>query len=296
MLSQYCFATVTTDSYFVGTLTVFSSFLHYNKWFTGDFVFIHNELSEEHKQMISALSDRVRFLQIGFDIMDKLTVLSKSVKRLQNIIRRFDSLEIFSLQNYKKVLFCDSDMIFINSIEELFNIDAPLVCCGVPQTNGCAFLDVSPFQKNQSTKLPNTPCQLIDTFNAGMMLFDQTELKNENRSLALNLLESSIWMELNDPRTDQLVFNYMFAQKHRKVSYVYNFLLPFHSYIKRKEGIGLQEAKAVHFLGKWKPWRYSIDLMKDFVDAPFFIQAIKKWQSEYINALSQLHLRQKMTS
>ena len=58
--SRICLATATTEDFLPGTVVTVASFLKAHPDFDGDVVIIHDGLAEEHREVLSALSGRVR--------------------------------------------------------------------------------------------------------------------------------------------------------------------------------------------------------------------------------------------
>ena len=128
--SRLCLATVTTERYMPGTLVTLHSFLRHNPWFDGDLVVIHNQLDRDLLKILEVCFDQVRFLQVSEALRSRVQNLVACHPDLSARQARFYSLESFRLQGYEQVLFCDSDVLFRQSIEDLFALSQPLICCG----------------------------------------------------------------------------------------------------------------------------------------------------------------------
>jgi alpha-N-acetylglucosamine transferase len=128
--SRLCLATVTTDSFVPGTLVTLHSFLKHNRWFKGDIAIIHDQLSEEYRESLSRIYDKVRFLKADPQLLARVTEITEVFPEFASKQARFYSLETFRLREYDKVLFCDSDLLFRRPIQDLFDMPQPLIACG----------------------------------------------------------------------------------------------------------------------------------------------------------------------
>ena len=70
--SRICLATATTEDFLPGTVVTVASFLKAHPDFDGDVVIIHDGLAEEHREVLSTLSARVRFAPVSPELRDRL--------------------------------------------------------------------------------------------------------------------------------------------------------------------------------------------------------------------------------
>ena len=67
--SKICLATATTEDFLPGTVVTVASFLKAHPGFDSDVVVIHDGLAEEHREVLNALSARVRSAPLpAFDL------------------------------------------------------------------------------------------------------------------------------------------------------------------------------------------------------------------------------------
>lgn len=294
---KYCLVTVTSESFLPGTLLMIYSFLKCNRWFSGEIVIIHDNLPDESQEMLSCFK-RVKYLQVGEEIKEKLRDLARAVPRLQldTKVDRFYSLEVFRLSGCDQVIFIDSDILLLGNIGHLLDRSGveetvPLLCCGdrchyrgIPR-DAETFLPIekdSGFHSNQRL--------LTCTFNSGFMVIDGSYLTGPHYRNLLGLLEPGTWEKIDTPHTDQVVLNLYFHNRCRMLDSRYNFLAPFANLIRQRENIRLKDIKILHFNGKPKPWD-CLEVMEKAAADPSVIELFKLWYKAYLEFLPEYHLR-----
>ena len=284
---RVCLATVTTDSFVPGTLVMLHSFLAQNRWFNGDIVVIHRQLTVEHRQYLARIHENVRFLEVSAQLQARVNTIVRRYPDFASVQARFYSLETFRLRGYGKVLFCDSDLLFRCPIPELFELPQSLVVCG----DAFHYRDCPRewrVRRNQavSDALEATPYH--DTFNSGVMLIAQELLTDEHYVGLLDLIDAD--MDGGTTIADQVVLNMYFAGQQHLVSATYNYALGHRAAIYAKEGLRLTEAHVLHYNGPVKPW-----LAGRLLDAsqrePGLIKACAPWFDAYVACLQHLYLQ-----
>lgn len=289
--SRFCLATVTTDSFAPGTMVTLHSFLNHNRWFDGDIVLIHDQLTEEYRQRLSQIYDRIRFLQVSSQLLSRVRDVVKIVPEFGHKQARFYSLETFRLRDWDKVLFCDSDLLFRQSVRDLFEMPQPLIACG----------DAAHYQGRGRDWLPDfnggnqegNRDRVHNTFNSGLFLVDLSLLTDERYKELIELVDSRIYRS-TIRQTDQVILNLCFAGHQHLVSGTYNYLLAHRAAIYEREGVSLTDARVIHFNGRKKPWM-ARDVMFTTQADPAFIKACEFWFAGYIACLQELYLRQQPT-
>src|SRR5688572_13048564 len=90
-----CVATVTTDSFILGTLVTLDSFLKNNSWFNGEIVIICSNLSEQNREYLKLVYKKIVFLKVGGKLLERVDEIIKVFPEFTGKQARFYSLEIF---------------------------------------------------------------------------------------------------------------------------------------------------------------------------------------------------------
>lgn len=299
-----CLATVTSESFFPGTLVMIHSFLKYNPWFKevgGEIVLFHDGLPV-HLQQMGPVFEGVAIicLQVSPELVNKVNIICTKIPelKLEPRKKRFYSLEVFSLSKYSTVLFCDSDILFMASVSELFTDRG---CIGMDDkkhlAGGGDFFYFSGLPIDAETFLPlegdaseagKRKC-IENTFNAGFLLIDSHYLTHNHYLHLLELLDIRIWSKVKSPRTDQVVLNLYFQTSCHILSARYNYLVLHADLISQKEQISSSEIKVLHFNGRAKPWEH-LKLIEASSRIPGLTRFVQLWYREYLDFLSKNQL------
>ncbi|ASK87112.1 glycosyltransferase family 8 protein [Sphingorhabdus sp. SMR4y] len=284
---KYCLATVTTSSYLIGTAVLVHSFLEKNNWFDGDIVIITEtkNLSPSEIDILRGF-DRVMIVDIGEELRENIRALEEINPSFLGKSARFFSLEVFNLERYEKVLFCDSDLLFLDSIKHLFSDNQPLLCCG----DGPYYQGLNRNKYSFKPCAPKAPEQeLANTFNAGLMLIDQSLITRSNYQSLVDMTTAPHWTDSSITHTDQRIFNLFFAGQQKLVSPVYNYLLAHQNSIDAAHPDIIDDIKVFHFNGAAKPWQLMRS-MSAIDDNVLQFQAAIRWYQQFERALSHRHL------
>ena len=286
---KFCMVTVTTKGFVPGTLVTLHSFLKHNRWFRGDIVIIHDQLDPRYRKRLERLSDQVRFMPVSPLLTSCIQRLVAFRPDIQPRQARFFSLDTFRLRGYDKVLFCDSDLLFRGSIQGLFQMDRPLICCGDGPYYAGGGRDRITFAKLPANDT-NGDGVLRGTFNAGFLLIDRVYLADSHLEGLLALLSEATWAPITEHQTDQVVYNLYFSGRQSLVGCEYDYLLVHRALLYQREGIRMTEASVLHYNGRGKPWLADRMLRRTQQD-PALIKALKFWYDDYVESLQLLHLR-----
>lgn len=128
---KVCFTTTLDDKYLSGFLITLNSILLSSPNFNYDVViFEWGELSDKSKNVIKLLYNNVSFRMVDKDFYKKHQFDDTFREWTYNPNYRFD---IFTLKEYDRVIFFDSDMIFEIDVEELLEYDVDFGGCSVPE-------------------------------------------------------------------------------------------------------------------------------------------------------------------
>ena len=238
-----CVATVTTPSFLPGALVTLGPFLECHPSFAGDLVVFHDELPRWARDCLSPLP-RLRFEQVYAELRARLARLSDAYPALGSRLAHFHSLEAFRLEGYRKVLFCDSDLLFRQRVDELFDRRAALLCCGDGPYYRGHVRDARTFLELADPGAPG----LQRTFNAGFLLIG-SELLDDGRCHAslLSLVTPENWRELRAGLTDQSLCNRYFSGRQTLVGATYNYLLAHDRDIQERARLTARDATVLHF-------------------------------------------------
>ena len=129
-MGRLCLVTATDSRFLPGAFTTVGSFLRHHPRFDGDVVVHDGGLSRESRGYLEALSGRVRLEPLARALGDRLAALAVDPRFPPARLMQLCSLEAFRQTGHRKVLFCDADLLFRAPVDELFDDDADLLCCG----------------------------------------------------------------------------------------------------------------------------------------------------------------------
>jgi lipopolysaccharide biosynthesis glycosyltransferase len=251
------FVTTLDDRYMSGFFITLNSILKNSKNFNHDIViFEWGNLSEENKKIIQNFYNKIIFKKIETDLYDNYLFDDTYRKWTYNCNYRFD---IFTLDEYDRVVFFDCDMIFEVDMEELLSYDVDFGVSG----------------KREAGKTPqigNKPA-----FNAGFMSIGKKYLGKHIRQDLIDISrmdapeEESIktrkWI------SDEPIINTYFLDKATFLPKKYNLII---SEIKNAD---FQTKNNYHFTGHNKPW-YSKNLKQQF--SPYSLEQIAKNNNPFL--------------
>lgn len=124
--------TICNNQFVEGCKTMLYSFLRHNKWFKEDIIIAYSEeqpLSNENQEYIKELYDKIIFKKYDLTCYEKL--FDHWNNKIQNKYRpSILTLEIFGLVDYDRIIYIDSDMLILGSIQELINLpQGPVYAC-----------------------------------------------------------------------------------------------------------------------------------------------------------------------
>jgi lipopolysaccharide biosynthesis glycosyltransferase len=229
---KFALTTTLDDRYIEGFLITFNSILESSKNFNYDvIIFEWGQISESNKILINKLYNKFIFKTIDIDLYKKHCFDDKFRKWTYNCNYRFD---IFTLEEYDKIIYFDSDMLFQIDVAELFEKDVDFGGVQMPTYHEYA--------------------QVVGNriFNAGMMLIGKKFLNKNTREELIKIVNSK--PPINDSCDsdkwigNQPILNCYFLDKMSWLPQKYNHL---------SEDITLDSFKKkriYHFIGKKKPW------------------------------------------
>jgi lipopolysaccharide biosynthesis glycosyltransferase len=288
---RYCLATVTTESYFQWTMAMLHSFVNSNVWFTGDVVVICHDLPAEMADDLH-MFNRVRLVEPSFELSQRLVAFGNALPAFKDKTARFYSLEIFRLAGYDKLLFLDSDMIVVKSIEELFSLPGSFYACAELCWYKGKGRDASNFNAEFQTN-ENQVDFMGNPFNTGFMLIDADMMHEDHYSDLLNLVDPENWGNDKLSYTDERVINQYFSNKVRLLDTRYNYRARAARIIREKENVTIEDAKIIHYYSRFKPWNFSA-VLESSTNNLNWIRAYEMWYEKYVGFLTFYHLQKKI--
>ena len=282
-----CLVTATDSRFLPGAFTTVGSFLRHHPRFDGDVVVVHDGgLSRESRAYLEALTDRVRLEPLAPALGGRLAALGADPRFPRARLMQLYSLEAFRQTGYRKVLFCDADLLFRAPVDELFDHDADLLCCG----DG---VHVRGLRREPATFLPTRAEEGLDrTFNSGFMVIDGCLPGPRAYADLLDLVTPETWRGTDTRTSDQLVLNRRLAGRQTLVGWTYNYLLSWAHEIGVRHGLRWDEAKVVHYNVRRKPW-----LPERLLRSPVgelqahLLPAYRLWHDAWLDLLAGAHLR-----
>lgn len=295
-LARTCLVTATSDDFVPGTLAMLGTFLKCHPGFDGDILVLHDGLSEASQRALLPLFKNLRCKTIASELKRRLKVLSAAVPRLRGRLAHFHSLEAFRLRGYRKVLFCDSDLLFRASVKELLDADDALVCCGdSPQVRGLARDAATYLPAPMPAEAAGREQPLRRTFNSGLLVIDAELTQGTAYADLLAMLTPEAWADVQVSISDQLLLNRYFAGRQTLVSSTYNYLILQAAHIQANEGIDLNSAKVLHFQTSLKPWRPEAMLKwAQMGTGANMLPGFKLWYNAYMDCLANTYLRNRL--
>ena len=264
------------------------SFLKTNPWFEGDVVVILDkaQFQDSELELLKTFAN-MHLIQVSQQLTASVDMVIKQKPEMKGRRSQFYSLEAFGLDSYDKMLFCDSDLLFLDSIEELFLSDELFLCCGDGPYYQGLVRDKSSFQAKETK---DSSQELSNTFNAGFMLVGRPLLSPQTLTGLLDIMSLEDWCSDDTNHTDQLVLNKYFAGMQKIVGAEYNYLLAHPNSIENFSSQKRGDIKVCHFNGPNKPWNINRALLvvsQNTLSYHFFCL----WYKRYDQTLGWLHLR-----
>lgn len=267
-------ATVATESFLPGTRVLIASFLKHHPGFDGDILVIHDGLPSGHIARLQALSSTVKPVLIGEDIASRVEALARQLPSIAPTRARFYSLEAIRPHGYDRVLFCDSDMVFLGPVTELFDGPSDIRAVG----DGCLLRgkarDAETFAECDAGE-----DTITNTFNAGLVRFGPAALTGTDFTAILERLDVRWFSTLKCGLHDQALLNHQFRNRVQLESWRYNFLLRHRQLVLARESFRLTDIRVLHFNLTRKPWQTQNDQDGASPD-PLMEWALRNWQRQ----------------
>lgn len=253
------------DLYFEGFLTFFYSLLQHNPKFSYPYyIFTWGDLSDKNINILKKVYPNFTFKNI--DNSKYIDVEYSDKWRTWNIncINRF---EIFTLNEYDKLVFLDADMLVLDSIDYLFDINVDFGACEIV--------------KGSEMDHPGKFDKTLKSFDGGLMIISKKYLNNDTQLELIKIAKQKKWT------SDEPILNVYFDNT--KTTYLpkeYNLLSP------ELTPKNFDSAKIIQFVGVQKPWfagalkdRYDNYTITKIGNLPFLIKVDCIYKQYYNKAI-----------
>jgi lipopolysaccharide biosynthesis glycosyltransferase len=192
-----CIATVCDKKFLVGLETMVSSLIRHTPTFKWDIVVLSPDMVEEDLGRLAKIYPFIRLVRIDTQKYDEINQTLMQQKPGAN--GAYYKYDVFSLDEYDRVLFLDSDTIIVQDIWEL------LAC---------------------KEDIAMVPEMFIDQFNTGVMSISKKYL---NADTVKKLIALTRQIGPTD-HVDQDIINHFFDGRVKPLSMGFNFLKIYHNY------------------------------------------------------------------
>lgn len=274
-MEKYCLCTCVNDRFVKGAEIMIYSFLKNNTWFDGDIVILCGSenwpmhLSEENRDRLSNIYYKTIVKDYKFS---DFSIVVDEIKRFatKGLEPLLFKLPLFSLEEYDRVLFVDSDMLVVGDVKEFFEGKGGAITVCLDRVCG---------ERREWGKREQ------EYFNAGVFSVSKeflSKYKYEDILRFPQFYDLSIvtkWNPFGGIYVDQDIFNCYFLDKDVDVApSIYNFP---RAESDRASEVG--DTRIIHYLGSNKPWEVS--------ENTFSYNLWKSYENDYEEWLTCYRLR-----
>ena len=290
--SEVCLALGVTESFLPGAVVAVASFLKQHPRFGGGVVLFHDGMPEACCAAFERAFPPLRFESVRPALRERLARLGAALPALHAKLPNFYALEAFRLSGYRKVLYCDCDLLFSRPIDELFDREEVLLCCGDEISLRGLCRDAATYRPIDDPSGAGPLGALEGTFNSGLLLIDARLTGERTYSELLALVSPETWRGTQTNLCDQLILNRYFGGRQTIISATYNYQMLFAATIRAREALTAKDAKVLHFLGPVKPWMPET-MLRWIRRGACFPQhrAFALWYETWMECLVPAHLR-----
>jgi lipopolysaccharide biosynthesis glycosyltransferase len=292
--SKYCLVTITDTDFVPGTLVLIHSFLKHNPWFAGDIVVLCNQLGPRYRRYFKVYP-QIKFIEISKELINRTNALCQAEPKYEHRKGQFYSLDLFKLRGYNKILFMDSDILITGSFKALFNMPDKLITCPDNFHYRDLLRDPVDYSEHELKEGEDPSNFWSGTFSAGMMLIDGSMINDQTHQEIIKLVDTSHFKTVSTNHSDQLILNQYFRGKYKLVDARYNYRFNIAVEVLANENVRLEDAVAIHFTARKKPWNAMHVVRSSFAIGPRYIESYHRWLNEWhelINQIGQIKIRE----
>lgn len=212
--------TMIDDDFMIGFRVFWKSFIEHNKWFNFDFLILDSGLSEESKKELQETYEKIKIIQVK-----KENYLKINMSVTSDILKKtYWKLDIFSHDEYDRLVFLDMDILVRGDIREIFQFTGQIAGCQAyrPRSD-----------------------RLTQEINSGVFVINKPAISHETYIAILDFTKKGFTMP------DQAAINQFFRRK-KYLPKVYNVEKRMLHTKRHKET--LNNAKIIHYVAS-KPWQ-----------------------------------------
>ena len=250
---EVCVCTGVTAGFVPGALVAIGSFLKAHPRFEGDVVVFHDGLPSRLRDVLKGAFGGLRFERVSEELERRCQALADAFPQWRDRLPRFFTLEAFRLGGYRKVLYCDADLLFQGHVDALLDAPGELACCGDRAYIAGECRDAAsylPMRRGEGCSAG----VIEKPFNSGLLAIDGALAGPRCHGELLELVTPSTWRGVRDELMDQLVLNRYFAGRQTMFDSSHNYLLGTADALKKRHGLDIDAARVLHFNLPCKPW------------------------------------------
>lgn len=261
-----CVCTGVTADFVPGALVAIGSFLKAHPHFEGDVVVFHDGLPNKQRNVLRDACKRLRFELVSPALRQRCQALEDAFPHWRDRLPRFFTLEAFRLAGYRKVLYCDADLLFQGHVDALLDAPATLACCGDrayiagERRDAATYLALPRDEehdeaRDEARNDERRPAKIIEQpFNSGLLAIDGALPGPRCHGELVELVAPATWCGVRDVLMDQLVLNRYFSGRQTMFDSSHNYLLGSAEALRTRHGLAMDAARVLHFNVPCKPW------------------------------------------
>lgn len=260
---------VASADYVVPAVVAVHSFVRHNPWFSGP---VSISCCEHEVQHVASLFEFLPMVVVT--PIRASTVRAVEALQLEEswVPSRFFGLELLAQPAAGgDVLILDADTCTVGPMDAVAEVEGEIVACGEGATHRGWHVD------RRTNAFDPGPLHegLVDkTFNSGMMRIRGTVLGSAIFERAIDLLATTEWSGLQRPQHDQFILNRLFEGRWTELDPSHNYLLRHAAAIRDRHGLGVAQARLLHFNVDPRPWH--LDQSARVTD-PVVVAATRQW-------------------
>lgn len=285
--SRFAVVTVCTPDFLPGSLVMVYSFLKYNDWYKGDFVFII-EKDDDIIYEQTKFFNRIRFVKAGNKLVKNALIRKEMNKGQKMFPARFFSIETFNIKGYDKLLYLDSDILITGNLLSLFALNVKMACVGDAIHYKGKWRHAPTYSKRDPNPGEDLSSFWNDNFNSGVLLLDQSMINSRYYKDMVEMIHPDKHPVQVARLHDQIIHNIYLRGQYQLVSAKYNFRMGIAAEIYQKDGVKITDALIIHYTARRKPWVSGEVLHRIRTDSSYHYP-FQLWQEAWMELMTAIH-------